>query len=148
MQGVAGAPGPRGADAVYLTVSVILFECDKAAVRQEEAAKIKEVADFLKQNENVVIRLDGHTDPRGSEGYNAKLSERRVESVRRSLIDAGAPANRIDIAAYGEKRLKCDQKTEECFQLDRRVEVLFGAPGAAGMASPGGPGGRTFGAPR
>jgi outer membrane protein OmpA-like peptidoglycan-associated protein len=146
--GVAGAAGPRGADAVWLTVSDILFEFDKAVLRQEEAPKIKEVADFLKRNEGVVLRLDGHTDPRGTDGYNAKLSERRVEAVRKALIDAGAPASQIDIAAYGEKRPKCDQKTEECFQLDRRVEVLFGSPGAAGMASPGGPGGRRFGAPR
>jgi outer membrane protein OmpA-like peptidoglycan-associated protein len=147
-QGVAGAAGPRGADAVWLTMPDILFEFDKAVIRQEEAPKIKELADFLKKSDSVVLRLDGHTDPRGTDRYNATLSERRVAAVRKALIDAGAPPDRIDIAAYGEKRLKCDQKTEECFQLDRRVEVLFATPGAAGMASPGGPGGRSFGVPR
>jgi outer membrane protein OmpA-like peptidoglycan-associated protein len=138
--GVAGAVGPagaRGADARWLTVPDILFEFDKAEIRQEEAPKVRELAEYLKQNDAIVLRLDGHTDPRGTPRYNAGLSERRVVTVRKALIDAGVPAERVEIAAFGEKRPKCDQATEECWQWDRRVEVFFGAPGTTPAASPG-----------
>jgi outer membrane protein OmpA-like peptidoglycan-associated protein len=114
----------------------ILFEYDKAVIRQDEAQKISTVADIMKKNENLVVRLDGHTDPRGSDLYNSSLSGRRVEAVRKSLIDAGVPPERIVIASFGERRLKCDTATEDCYQADRRVEVFFGSPGASGYASP------------
>jgi hypothetical protein len=135
--GVAGAVGARGADARWLTVPDILFEYDKADIRPDEMSKVKQVADYLKANDAIVIRLNGHTDPRGTPRYNVGLSERRVETVRKTLIDAGVPADRIEIVAFGEQRPKCDQTTEECYQADRRVEVFFAAPGTSGMASPG-----------
>jgi outer membrane protein OmpA-like peptidoglycan-associated protein len=115
----------------------ILFDFDKAEIRQDQAPKVRELADYLKQNDAVVLKLDGYTDPRGTPRYNDRLSERRAEAVRKALIDGGVPAERVEIAAFGERRPKCDQATEECYQFDRRVEVFFGAPGTTGMASPG-----------
>jgi peptidoglycan-associated lipoprotein len=139
-QGPAGAVGPAGkagADAAWLSVSDILFDFDKADIRQEEAQKIRQVANHMKQNETLIIRIDGHADPRGGDRYNAALSERRVDAVRRALVDAGVPAERIEMAAFGEKRSKCDTQSEECFQLDRRVEVFFASPGTSPAASVG-----------
>ena len=126
-----GPAGPKGADARALVVPDILFEYNKADVRQEESAKIRQVADHVKQNDGVVVRLDGHADPRGTDQYNTSLSGRRVEAVRKALIDAGVPPERIEIAAFGEQRPKCDKATEDCYQADRRVEVFFGAPGTS-----------------
>jgi outer membrane protein OmpA-like peptidoglycan-associated protein len=134
--GAAGAPGDRGADAQWVSVPDILFEYDKADVTTDEAQKIRTVADLVKKNEQLVVRLDGHTDPRGSDKYNVALSERRVEAVRKSLVDAGVPADRIVIASFGERRPKCGGTTEECYQADRRVEIFFGAPGTTAAASP------------
>jgi outer membrane protein OmpA-like peptidoglycan-associated protein len=134
--GPAGAQGDRGADAQWVSVPDILFEFDKADVRVDETQKIRQIAELVKKNDQLVVRLDGHTDPRGTDRYNTSLSERRVEAVRKALIDGGVPADRIAIATYGERRPKCDTPTEDCYQIDRRVEVFFGGPGATVSASP------------
>jgi outer membrane protein OmpA-like peptidoglycan-associated protein len=133
--GAAGAPGERGADAQWVSVPDILFDFDKADIRTEDADKIRLVAEFMKKNDQLVVRLDGHADPRGADRYNGALSERRVEAVRRILVDAGVPPERIVIAAFGERRPKCDSANEDCYQADRRVEVFFGAPGTYPAAS-------------
>lgn len=134
--GPAGAQGDRGADAQWVSVPDILFEYDKADVRTDEAQKIRQIAELVKKNEHLMVRLDGHTDPRGTPRYNDSLSGRRVEAVRKALIDGGVPADRISVAAFGETRRKCDTPTEDCYQADRRVEVYFGAPGSTASASP------------
>jgi outer membrane protein OmpA-like peptidoglycan-associated protein len=133
--GAPGAPGERGADAQWVMVPDILFDFDKAEVRADDAQKIRLVADFVKKNDQLVVRLDGHADPRGPDRYNNALSARRVEAVRQSLIDAGVPADRVVIAAFGERRPKCDSPSELCYQADRRVEVFFGVPGTTPAAS-------------
>ena len=133
--GIAGAAGPAGADAQWPVVSDILFDFDKSAVNADESQKIRQVAEYLKTHDTVVIRLDGHADPRGTGKYNDSLSSRRVQTVRKSLIDAGVPEDRIEIVAFGERRPKCEDKSEPCYQLDRRVEVFFAVPGTNPSAS-------------
>ena len=125
--GASGAAGERGTDARWIGIPDILFHYDKADLRPDETQKIRQVADLFKKNDHLIVRLDGHADPRGSDRYNITLSERRVDAVRRGLVDAGVPADRIVIAAFGEKRPKCDAATEDCYKADRRVEVFFGA---------------------
>ena len=66
----------------------VLFDYDKAEVRSDEQAKITQLAEYIKQNDGLVVRLDGHADPRGSDPYNMKLSERRVTAVKKALIAA------------------------------------------------------------
>jgi peptidoglycan-associated lipoprotein len=121
--GVAGIQGPVGAR--WTSFKDILFDFDKSAIRTNEMVKVSEVADYAKQNPSVNVGIDGHTDPRGTDLYNQGLSERRVGVIRDALIKAGVPAARIHSGAFGESRLKCTDKTEECWQRDRRVEVLI-----------------------
>ena len=87
--------------------------------------KVSEIADYAKQNPSVNVGLDGHTDPFGTDGYNQGLSERRVGVIRDALIQAGVAASRIHSGAFGESRPKCNDNTRECWQRDRRVEVLI-----------------------
>jgi outer membrane protein OmpA-like peptidoglycan-associated protein len=136
--GVAGPAGPAGNDATWFSVKDVLFDYDKADIRQDETTKITQLAEYMKQNNSLVLRLDGHTDPRGGDPYNLKLSQRRVEAVKKALIDAGVPPERIRVAAFGERQLKCNDQNENCFQADRRVEVFFGTEDATYAASPRG----------
>jgi outer membrane protein OmpA-like peptidoglycan-associated protein len=138
-QGVAGAPGAPGMDAKVPVFRDVLFAYDRAEIPTDEATKIAQIADFVKQTDGVVVMLDGHTDPRGTDDYNLGLSQRRVKAVRDALVNAGVPEDRVSTAASGKKRLKCTERTEECFQIDRRVEVYFGTDGgypAAGVRGP------------
>jgi len=116
----------------------VLFDYDRAEIRPDESAKITQLAEYIKKNDGLVVRLDGHTDPRGNEPYNMKLSQRRVEAVKKALIDAGVPPDRVRVAAFGERILKCNGQDEGCFQTDRRVEVYFGTDDTSAMASPRG----------
>ena len=63
-------------------------------------------------------------DPRGTDDYNLKLSDRRVKAVRDTLRAAGVQPNRMRIGAQGEKDRNCSEDTEDCFQKNRRVEVF------------------------
>lgn len=135
-QGPAGAAGLAGADAKVPVIRDVLFAYDRSEVQADEAAKVKEIAEFMKQTDGVVVMLDGHADPRGTDKYNLDLSRRRVVAVREALVKEGVPPDRIATNASGLRRPKCTEKSEECFQADRRVEVFFGTDGgypAAGV---------------
>jgi peptidoglycan-associated lipoprotein len=139
VQGAAGPAGTPGLDAKLPSFRDVLFAYDRADVQPDEMAKISQIADYLKQTDGVLVMLDGHTDPRGGDTYNRTLSERRVSAVREALVNAGVPADRISTQASGEKRPKCAEKTEDCFQADRRVEIYFGTDTgypAAGVRGP------------
>jgi len=123
--GVAGIQGPAGVR--WTSFKDILFDFDKSAIRVNEMVKVSEIADYAKQNPSVKVGIDGHTDPRGTDKYNQALSERRVNSIRDALLGAGVPSGKITTGAFGEMRLKCHVATQECWQSDRRVEVLISA---------------------
>ena len=81
--------------------------------------------------------LDGHADPRGTDKYNMALSQRRVSAVRDALVKAGIPAERIATVASGEKKPTCNEKTEDCYQADRRVEIFVGTDRGAAYPAAG-----------
>jgi outer membrane protein OmpA-like peptidoglycan-associated protein len=101
-----------------------LFDFDKADIRSSEQAMITEIVTFMKQNPNAELSLEGYADPRGTDTYNVKLSERRVKMVRDALQAGGVDPKRVRIGARGEKDPVCNVQTEECYQSDRRVEVF------------------------
>jgi len=79
----------------------------------------------MKENPGAELALEGYADPRGTNTYNLRLSERRVRSVQDALVAAGVAGSRIRIGAQGEKNRNCNQDTEDCFQKNRRVEVFI-----------------------
>ncbi len=122
-EGPQGPVGPRGADLVWQPVGDLHFAFNKAELLPSEAAKVAELAAYLKQNPSYHVELEGFADPRGSQAYNLKLSTRRVHAVRDALITAGVPKDQILVGAYGELNRKCAEQKEACWQQDRRVEV-------------------------
>ena len=123
--GVAGMTGAQGATAPgWAKFNNILFDFDKSDIRANETSKVAAIAAYLNQNPSAKVGIDGYADPRGTNPYNQALSERRVNAIQEALVKAGVPSHKIQTGAFGEKRLKCGEKTEECWQRDRRVEVL------------------------
>ena len=130
----------------------IFYDFDKATLRPESATALDKLVDLLNENPNVTIELSAHTDARGSDQYNERLSQRRAESVVNYLIDHGIAADRLTPKGYGEGRpktikrkltekydwLKADdvlteefinalgdeEKQEICHQLNRRTEFI------------------------
>jgi outer membrane protein OmpA-like peptidoglycan-associated protein len=123
--GPAGQMGPAGAEAKWTSFRDILFDYDKSNIRASETSKITEIVDFMKANSNMQAGLDGFADPRGSNAYNMKLSDRRVKAVKDALVAGGISADRIRTIAQGEANRNCMEMTEDCFQKNRRVEVFM-----------------------
>jgi peptidoglycan-associated lipoprotein len=122
MTGMTGAPGATAPG--WAKFNNILFDFDKSDIRDNETSKVGAIASYLSQNPSAKVGIDGYADPRGTDAYNMALSERRVNAIQDALVKAGVPSHKIETGAFGEKRLKCGENTEACWQRDRRVEVL------------------------
>jgi peptidoglycan-associated lipoprotein len=137
--GPAGAMGPAGPAGAQTAAAAkqwssfrdFLFDFDKSAIRSNETSHVSDVAAYLKQNPSARVGIDGHTDPRGTDAFNQGLSERRVNTIRDALVNAGVSAGKIHTGAFGESQPKCTESTEACWQRDRRVEVLIGTETAS-----------------
>ena len=73
--------------------------------------------------DGAVIRLEGHTDARGTEAFNTTLSTARAEAVRDALIRGGMPAERVIVSATGEAGAVATEQDADGMALDRRVQV-------------------------
>lgn len=78
---------------------------------------------MMKENEAMVIQLEGHTDYQGNAKENLKLSKERVESVKHYIISKGIPKNRIKTKAFGGTMPLSRDNTPEGHRLNRRVEL-------------------------
>ena len=124
VSGPEGVMGQQGPQRPWVTFADFLFDFDRSAIRSSETGKIDKLNQYMKENPNIEVGLDGHADPRGTHAYNQPLSQRRVDTVKAALVGAGIASAKITTGAFGETQLKCSQATEECWQRDRRVEVL------------------------
>lgn len=83
---------------------------------------------ILLADQSLRIRVDGHTDDRGSGEYNIALGHRRAAAVRRYLVQRDIAEERIEIVSFGEERRVCTESTEGCWQQNRRAEVAVVIP--------------------
>jgi len=104
---------------------VIYFDFDESDLRAEYSDLLQRHASKLANDGRAQIRLEGHTDERGSREYNIGLGERRSQSVRRLLLIQGASADQISTVSFGEERPAAFGSDEESFQLNRRVEIKY-----------------------
>ena len=90
--------------AALKTRSVIYFDYDSSEIRSEYLQVVAAHAAYLVKYPNARVRLEGHTDERGSREYNIGLGERRAQAVRRALQLQGAAETQIATVSYGEER--------------------------------------------
>ncbi len=106
----------------------ILFEYDKADLLPQSYVELDKILQIIKDNPYAKFELSAHTDSRGKDSYNLKLSQKRAESCVKYLLSKGIPSSSIIAKGYGEKQLKnkCDNKTkcsEDEHAINRRVEI-------------------------
>ena len=129
----------------------VFYDFDKATLREESTVALDKLVQTLNDNPNITIELSAHTDYRGSDTYNKRLSQKRAESVVDYLIAHGIAADRLTPMGYGEERPKKvkkklteklpwlkegdeltekyittlnEEQQEACNQLNRRTEFL------------------------
>ena len=120
-------PPPPPAPAKGTTLATLggaNFDFNKAEVRPEGRDILDRVVKTLKDNPDVKVVVEGHTDSVGSDAYNKKLSERRAEAVKRYLVRQGIDPSRIRTVGYGKSKPIADNSTEEGRAKNRRAEVI------------------------
>ena len=101
----------------------VLFDFDRTNVKPEAAAILDRLVAFMNENKDKKAALSGHTDNVGTEAYNQKLSERRVNSVRDYVVKKGVDSGSISGQGFGESKPIADNKTKEGRAKNRRVEI-------------------------
>jgi len=105
-----------------LEITDILFGFDKD-VTSAYNNNLNTLSAYLLANENVKIKIVGHTDDKGTDEYNLKLSERRIEFVKNYLLKKGVSHNSMISEAKGEKEHIADNSNETSSKFNRRVEI-------------------------
>ena len=103
----------------------MLFDTARADLKPGADKTIDHIAEFLVKNDQRSIVINGHTDSRGSDEYNERLSESRAGSVREALIRRGVAADRVTARGLGEAFPVATNDTAAGRQQNRRVEIVI-----------------------
>lgn len=103
----------------------IYFDFDSSQIRSEYSAILDAHARFLRDNPRTRLRLEGHTDERGTREYNIALGERRGEAVRRALLLRGATRAQLLVVSYGEEQPASLGSGESAWAQNRRVKMVY-----------------------
>ncbi|TFH85358.1 OmpA family protein [Billgrantia azerbaijanica] len=116
-------PAPEPEFEPVVLSSDVNFAFDSAELRPEASTRLDEVAARLRENPEITVTIEGHTDSVGSNEYNRDLSQRRADSVRDYLVSQGIAANRMRTIGYGEERPVATNDTDAGRAQNRRVEI-------------------------
>jgi peptidoglycan-associated lipoprotein len=123
--GDVGVSAISARDRELVRTLVIYFDYDQADIKPEFNELLAAHGRQLVASPNMQLRLEGHTDERGSREYNIGLGERRAQAVRRVLTLQGVAAAQLTTVSYGEERPAQTGSDEESWRLNRRVELVY-----------------------
>lgn len=102
---------------------IVYFGFDQSILSEENTALVKHYAQVLMDNPEKTVKLEGHTDERGSPEYNLALGEKRAKAVAQVMMLFGVNEKRIEVISFGEEQPAALEHTEEAWTLNRRVEI-------------------------
>lgn len=108
-------------------LNVILFDFDRHNIKPQAAFELDKLVELMKKNPEMVIKVEGHTDNRGSDAYNLNLSDKRARNTVQYVISKGIDKDRISGKGFGESRPAVDcgsNCTEEQHQQNRRSDFI------------------------
>ena len=108
----------------------ILFEFNKAELLPQSQLTLDKIVLAMQRNENFDIELSAHSDSKGSDAYNLKLSEQRAIASKNYIVSKGINANRIKAKGYGESKLlnNCANNvmcSDDEHAVNRRLEFIL-----------------------
>ena len=106
-----------------IVLNNVFFDSGKAKLRPESFTELDRLVKIINQYSKLRIEISGHTDSRGSETFNQKLSQKRAQSVVDYIVKKGVNLAQIVAKGYGEEQPRADNNTADGRQLNRRVEA-------------------------
>ncbi len=103
----------------------VFFDFDKHDMGISGEEELKELYNDILKDFEFKVLVEGHTDSRGSDKYNIKLSQRRATTVAKYLLSLGLERSRLEVDAHGESKLLHHDDSEESHAKNRRVEIKF-----------------------
>jgi outer membrane protein OmpA-like peptidoglycan-associated protein/Tol biopolymer transport system component len=100
----------------------IFFDYDRFTLRKESETELERLADLLKNNPDLKVEISGHTDDKGADEYNQKLSENRAKAVVEDLKKRGIAIDRLTFVGFGETQPIATNTTDNGRQENRRTE--------------------------
>jgi outer membrane protein OmpA-like peptidoglycan-associated protein len=125
-------PTPRG---LVLTLGDVLFDTGKSQLNPGAARKLDQLAQYLTDQPQRRVQIDGFTDSVGTESYNQSLSQQRADAVKSALMSRGIDGSRIESQGYGKSFPVADNSDSGGRQLNRRVEVVIGNDSGGSIAA-------------
>lgn len=116
-QPIAHTPGQ------VMLLSNLIFEVSKSKITPESYPELDIVVGMMRENESMIIQLEGHTDYQGDPGENMKLSRQRVAAVKDYLVSKGIRKSRIHTKAFGGTQPLSRDNTPAAHRMNRRVEL-------------------------
>ena len=108
----------------------VFFATDKSNLDSAAQETLRRQAAWLERYPQIVVRIEGHADERGTREYNLALSQRRANETREFLVGLGIASNRISIIPYGKERPLALCSNENCWKQNRRAVTTVVAPGS------------------
>lgn len=105
----------------------VFYEFDQADLGEDDRERLARNAEFMRENPELVFRIEGHADERGTNEYNLALGNRRATAAKDYLVNLGIDPVRLQTISYGEERPFCTESTEACWQKNRRGHFVVTA---------------------
>ena len=102
----------------------IHFKFDQYDLDDNSRAVLQKNAEYLKNNPNMHVEVQGHCDERGTNNYNIALGERRAHSTKKYLVAQGVNSRNVHVISYGEEKPFCFSSGEVCWQENRRAHFM------------------------
>jgi peptidoglycan-associated lipoprotein len=106
-------------------VKEIYFDFDSYVLIPSARQILKGNSEWLRKHPSVMVEVEGHADDRGTGEYNLALGSKRAQVVMEYLSALGISSNRLSTVSYGEELPVCREKTEECWQRNRRAHFVI-----------------------
>ena len=115
-------------------LATVYFDYDRAELRDDTRAALEAKLPILQVNLSLRVRVQGHTDERGSDEYNLALGQRRAASIKRFFADRGVEERRLDVVSFGRERPATPGDDDAARARNRRAEfeILAGGEALAG----------------
>ncbi|MEX8497703.1 peptidoglycan-associated lipoprotein Pal [Leptothrix ochracea] len=123
---LAKIPAHLDPQSQIITERSVFFDFDRFAVKSDFSAVVERHGRYLASNPPVRgVRIEGHTDERGSTEYNLALGQKRAQTIAAALKSYGVQDGQVDVFSYGEEKPKVKGHNEAAWSQNRRVDILY-----------------------